>query len=144
ALSANWAERNNDGHLVLKKPNISVLVFEIILKFHQINGAEFMLEVWPYRYLLSESLVEDLLLCYLVPGAVPYYHTFPIRLGNVNFKIDSVIINKRNAPLFTKWLDKKDVDNKSSQKSTYNFNLLFRSSIDGFSAQTFHNKCDNK
>ncbi|CAG8836364.1 346_t:CDS:1, partial [Racocetra persica] len=31
AFSANWAEKNEDGHLVLKKPNINVLVFEIIL-----------------------------------------------------------------------------------------------------------------
>ncbi|KAF0449311.1 kelch-like protein 17 [Gigaspora margarita] len=78
-----------------------------LVRFHQINGAEFMLEVWPYRYLLSESLVEDLFLCYLVP-------------------------------------DKKAIDNKSSKKTPYNFNLLFRSSIDGLSAQTFHNKSDNK
>ncbi|KAF0434971.1 btb/poz domain-containing protein 19-like [Gigaspora margarita] len=41
ALSANWAERNNDGHLVLKKPNISVLVFEIILKYLYCGIADF-------------------------------------------------------------------------------------------------------
>ncbi|KAF0508119.1 btb/poz domain-containing protein 19-like [Gigaspora margarita] len=33
AFSSNWAERNNNGHLFLKKPNISALVFEIILKY---------------------------------------------------------------------------------------------------------------
>ncbi|CAG8817793.1 35764_t:CDS:1, partial [Racocetra persica] len=31
AFSVNWAERNNAGYLVLKKPNISALTIEIIL-----------------------------------------------------------------------------------------------------------------
>ncbi|CAG8816192.1 23770_t:CDS:1, partial [Gigaspora rosea] len=40
--------------------------------------------------------------------------------------------------------NKKDEGVKISKKIQYSFNLLFRSSIDGLSAQVFHHKCDNK
>ncbi|CAG8705942.1 19326_t:CDS:2 [Gigaspora margarita] len=248
AFSSNWAERNDNGHLVLKKPNISALVLEIILKylycgtvdiqsqkieiifeiltaadelgiqrlinsvqkllvqncykflksdpfkmlelitshnelndlkkvsletlnkhckdilrkdpikiFNFINNQEaskemkreeFMIEVWPFRHLLPDNLIEDILRYYLISGSVPHSNAFPIRLGNINIKfdikIDSVIINKRIALLLTKWIDEKTIVNKHSKKVIYNFNLLFRSSIDGFSSQIFHQKCDNK
>ncbi|CAG8828804.1 44909_t:CDS:1, partial [Gigaspora margarita] len=39
---------------------------------------------------------------------------------------------------------KKSIDDKTSKGSHYKFNLLFRSSLDGLSSQTFHRKCDNK
>ncbi|CAG8587717.1 3331_t:CDS:2, partial [Dentiscutata heterogama] len=249
AFSANWAERNNDGHLVLKKPNVRALVIEIILKylycgmlefqnqeneiilevliaadefglqklinsieefltkicykllqsdpikvidfiichnafdnlkkvyletfdknfkvflqqdpiktlektlhelvqlvrFHQINGEEFMLEVWPYRHLLPDSLIEDIFRCYLVSNAVPKCQSFTVRWGN--FKPDTVLINKEIASLLTKWVDRKAVDVidvKNLKGIRYNFNLIFRSSIDGFSSQTFHQKCNDK
>ncbi|RIB05857.1 hypothetical protein C2G38_562380 [Gigaspora rosea] len=113
-----------------------------IVRFHQMNREEFMSEVWPLRYLLPDNLIEDILSSYLIPGAIPHYNTFPVRWGN--FKIDSAFINKEAALLFTKWIDKKDVGVKSSKKIQYKFNLLFRSSIDGLSAQVFHHRCDNK
>ncbi|CAG8600439.1 36268_t:CDS:2, partial [Gigaspora margarita] len=61
-----------DPDLLFNSDEFPKTLYELIqlVRFHQINGAEFMLEVWPYRYLLSESLVEDLFLCYLVPGRV--------------------------------------------------------------------------
>ncbi|CAG8507248.1 15619_t:CDS:2 [Gigaspora margarita] len=100
-----------------------------VVRFHQMNREEFMSEVWPLRYLLPDNLTEDILSCYLIQGAIPHYNKFPVRWGN--FKIDSAFINKEAALLFTKWIDKKDVGVKSSKKIQYNFDLLFRSSIDG-------------
>ncbi|CAG8539459.1 36233_t:CDS:2 [Gigaspora margarita] len=32
-----------------------------LVRFHQINGEEFMFEIWPYRHLLSDNLIEDIL-----------------------------------------------------------------------------------
>ncbi|CAG8598103.1 13615_t:CDS:2 [Dentiscutata heterogama] len=247
AFSSNWAEKNDNGHLILKKPNISALVFEIILKylycgivdfqrrkneeilellvaadelgvqrlinsvqefliqncykflesdlikmlefvtchnnFNNLKKAflrtlirnckeflrrdpikllhfiihneefnkhrkafleqEFMLGVWPLRHLLFDNLIEDILRWYLVSGTIPLYRAFPVRWGN--FKIDSDLINKNVALLFTKWIDKNIIiDLKTSKKIRYKFNLLFRSSVDGFSSQIFHYKCDNK
>ncbi|CAG8504640.1 9817_t:CDS:2, partial [Racocetra fulgida] len=113
-----------------------------LVRFHQINREEFMLEVWPFKNLLPDDLIEDILRCYLVSGAVPHYQPFKVRLGNS--EVDSVLINKRIALLFTTWIDKKISDDKTSKKIRYNFNLLFRSSRDGLSSFTFHQKCDNK
>ncbi|KAF0412820.1 btb/poz domain-containing protein 19-like [Gigaspora margarita] len=119
-----------------------------LVRFHQMKREEFMIEVWPFRHLLPDNLIEDILRYYLISGSVPHSNAFPIRLGNINIKfdikIDSVIINKRIALLLTKWIDEKTIVNKQSKKVIYNFNLLFRSSIDGFSSQIFHQKCDNK
>ncbi|CAG8670212.1 12378_t:CDS:2 [Dentiscutata heterogama] len=268
AFSSNWAIRNNNGHLVLKKPNISALVFEIILKylycgivdfqsqnneiilellvaadelgiqrlinsvkeflskncgkflqpdpikmldtvichnvfdnlknvylktfnenyrdflqkdpikllhfiirreefseliklsleiicenpklifnsneFHQIIGEEFMCEVWPSRHLLPDSLIEDIFRCYLVSSAVPKYHAFPVRWGNINIILDSVLVNKKFIFLLTKWIDNKAIDDTNQKEFRYKFNLLFRSSIHGLTSQIFHQKCDNK
>ncbi|RIB19596.1 hypothetical protein C2G38_2035923 [Gigaspora rosea] len=119
-----------------------------LVRFHQMKREEFMVEVWPFRHLLPDKLIEDILRYYLISGSVPHSNAFPIRLGNINIKIDikidSVIINKKIALLLTKWIDEKTIDNKYSKKISFNFNLLFRSSIDGFSSQIFHQKCDNK
>ncbi|CAG8825384.1 549_t:CDS:1, partial [Gigaspora rosea] len=104
----------------------------------------FMLEVWPFRHLLHDNLIEETLCSYLVSSDASLYHSFPIRIGNINVKIDSVIINKRTASLLAKWIDKKAIDDKDSKEIKYNFNLLLRGSVDGFSSQAFHQKCDNK
>ncbi|RIB14384.1 hypothetical protein C2G38_2096025 [Gigaspora rosea] len=103
---------------------------------------EFMPEVWKYRHLLSEHLIEDILTCFLDSDTKPSYNPFLIRWGN--FKIDSVLINKDIALLLTKWIDKKTIDDKTSKGFHYKFNLIFRSSLDGLSSQAFHRKCDNK
>ncbi|CAG8582564.1 698_t:CDS:1 [Dentiscutata heterogama] len=95
----------------------------------------FITKVWPFRRLLPDNLTEDVLRCHLVSGAAPLYNVFPARSCS---KIDSVIINKEILQLFTKWI------NKNSKEILYEFNLLFRSSRDGFSSYTFHQKCDNK
>ncbi|CAG8799356.1 17665_t:CDS:1, partial [Racocetra persica] len=116
-----------------------------------INGKEFVLKVWPFRNLLPDNLIEDILRCYLISNAVPLYNVFPIRLGNINVKIESVIINKKIVLLLTKWIDGKTINDKSSKETRYKFNLLFRSGY-GFLARifyhkshkTFHQKCDNK
>ncbi|RIB23404.1 hypothetical protein C2G38_2242706 [Gigaspora rosea] len=109
-----------------------------LVRFHQINGEEFMLEVWPFRHLLPDDLIEDIFRCYLVSHAVPHYHAFPARW--CNFKVDSVLINKKIVLLLTGWIDKIS----EFEEFRYKFNLLFRSSRDGLSSQTFHQKCDNK
>ncbi|KAF0424047.1 btb/poz domain-containing protein 19-like [Gigaspora margarita] len=113
-----------------------------LIRFYQMDHKEFMPEVWKFKYLLSEHLIEDILTCFLDSDTKPSYNSFLIRWGN--FKIDSVLINRDIALLLTKWIDKKTIDDKTSKGSHYKFNLLFRSSLDGLSSQTFHRKCNNK
>ncbi|KAF0424043.1 btb/poz domain-containing protein 19-like [Gigaspora margarita] len=113
-----------------------------LIRFYQIDHKKLMPEVWKYKHLLSEHLIEDILTCFLDSDTKPSYNPFLIRWGN--FKIDSELINKDIALLLTKWIDKKTIDDMTSKGSHYKFNLLFRSSLDGLSSQAFHRKCDNK
>ncbi|CAG8692366.1 20984_t:CDS:2 [Cetraspora pellucida] len=122
-----------------------------LVRFHQIIGKEFVLEVWPFRHLLPDNLIEDVLRCYLISDTAPLYNAFPVRLGNINVKIDSVIINKKIVLLLTKWIDGKTINDKSSKETRYKFNLLFRSGHGFFarifyqkSHKIFHQKCDDK
>ncbi|CAG8634367.1 7272_t:CDS:2 [Cetraspora pellucida] len=119
----------------------------LLVRFHQIDKGDFISKVWPFRRLLSDDLIEDILRCHLVSGAVPLYNVLPARgCASDCFKIDqisSVLINEEIARMFVKWIT-KTTDNKSLKKVHYSFNLLFRSSRDGFSSYTFHQRCDNK
>ncbi|CAG8754047.1 25123_t:CDS:2, partial [Gigaspora rosea] len=124
---------NSDEYVSLEKG---------VLIFHQINGEEFMFEVWPYRHLISDNLIEDILHYFLVSNAVSHYNVFPVRWGNI--KLDTVLVNKNFILLLSKWIDKKIIDDKSLKEIRYDFNLLFRSSIDGYSSRIFHQRCDNK
>ncbi|CAG8634350.1 7271_t:CDS:2 [Cetraspora pellucida] len=106
----------------LRKDPINILHFIIHHEtFHELrkvtlDAIYFMFDVWPFRHLLPDNLIEDILRCYLVSTAIPLYHGFPARSGNVNLKIDSVLINKKIALLFTKWIDKKSIDDENSRK----------------------------
>ncbi|CAG8545698.1 5613_t:CDS:2 [Scutellospora calospora] len=115
-----------------------------LVRFHQMDREEFMHEVWPFRNLLPDYLIEDILRCYLVSGVVPLYHKFQIRWGNI--KIDSgILINKEIVQLFEVWIGNQGVNYYDLNKIQYDYKLLFRSSVDGgFSSQAFHQKCDNK
>ncbi|CAG8764381.1 3745_t:CDS:1, partial [Racocetra fulgida] len=112
------------------------------IRFYQFERQEFIPEVWAYKHLLPDKLTEDVLRCYLDSNAKPLYYTYPIRWGN--FKIDSVLMNKQAALALAKLIDKESADGTTSKGSRYHFNLLYRSSLDGLSAQVFHQKCDKK
>ncbi|RIB20346.1 hypothetical protein C2G38_2081002 [Gigaspora rosea] len=131
--------KNEDNIDILNKTLNELIQF---IRFYQMDHKEFMPEVWKHKHLLSEHLIEDILTCFLDSDFKPLYNPFLIRWGN--FKIDSVLINKDIALLLMKWIDKETINNKASKGFRYNFNLLFRSSLDGLSSKTFHQKCDNK
>ncbi|CAG8612543.1 17592_t:CDS:1 [Gigaspora rosea] len=113
-----------------------------LIRFYQIDRKEFIHVIWDHKHLLSEQLFKDLIHCLIDPDAKPLYNPFLIRWGN--FKIDSELVNREIALILTNWINKKTTNNKASKGFQYNFNLLFRSSLDGLSSQTFHRKCDNK
>ncbi|KAF0508120.1 kelch-like protein 17 [Gigaspora margarita] len=71
-----------------------------VVRFHQINGEEFMLKVWPYKHLLPDNLVGDLLRCYLVSNPEPHHHLFPIRLGHVTNSNYAVYCHNDYGPTF--------------------------------------------
>ncbi|CAG8661165.1 7462_t:CDS:2, partial [Racocetra fulgida] len=113
-----------------------------LVRFHQIDRKEFVPEVWTYKHLLPDHLIEDIIRCYLDSDARPMHHAFLIRWGN--FKIISELIDKEIALILTKWIDKKTVDEEISKGFKYHLNLIFKSSVDGLSSQNFHRNCDHK
>ncbi|CAG8522902.1 7086_t:CDS:2 [Cetraspora pellucida] len=132
-------DKENDAINILKE-TLGELIK--LIRFYQMDHKEFIPEVWEYMSILPKDLVKDVLRCYLDSDVKPFYEPFLIRWGN--FKIDSILINKEIALLLMKWIDKKSIDDKNIKGFKYKFNLLFRSSLDGFSSQVFHRKCDNK
>ncbi|GBB89309.1 hypothetical protein RclHR1_00160025 [Rhizophagus clarus] len=111
-----------------------------LIRFHDISSKEFFHKVLPYQYLLPERLRQEILRFYLV-GDIRQIGTLPSRtLCNAD-ELDSNIINAKYLALFARWMDKKD---KVLKRMSQNFNLILRGSRDGFDADTFHLKCDNK
>ncbi|CAG8588960.1 21377_t:CDS:10, partial [Gigaspora rosea] len=132
-------DTNNEAIKILKETLHELIKF---IRFYQMDRKDFIPEVWDYKEILPNDLIKDILHCYLDSDIKPLHQPFLIRWGN--FKIDSVLINKEIALLLTKWIDKKSSDDKTSKGFRYNFNLLFRCSVDGASSKTFHQKCNNK
>ncbi|PKC72794.1 BTB-domain-containing protein [Rhizophagus irregularis] len=62
----------------------------------------------------------------------PKLTTLPPRIG----KFDSKIIKPKLAKIILKWINKEDF-----WISRYDFNLIYRGSIDGISTESFKNKC---
>ncbi|POG76867.1 hypothetical protein GLOIN_2v1553358, partial [Rhizophagus irregularis DAOM 181602=DAOM 197198] len=74
----------------------------------------------------------------------PRTNLAPSRKPNLKFKLDSTLIESKHIPLFASWIDKKISSHYDSKNIPYEFNLLYRSSRDGFNFETFHRNCDNK
>jgi hypothetical protein len=73
-----------------------------------------------------------------VPSKKPVPQTIKIDLKN----IDSKIITNQHAELISKWIDKLKITDEL--KILYEFKLILRGSRDGFTAEKFHEICDNK
>ena len=61
-----------------------------------------------------------------------------------NLKLDSTLIQTNHIPLFASWINQKDSSHYNNKNIPYDFKLLYRSSRDGFNAESFHRNCDNK
>jgi hypothetical protein len=108
------------------------------IKFHNLSSDEFSEKVLPYRKILSEELYEDLLKHFLDSN------NQPIKKSRIpkETDIDSKIITFQHVELITKWIDKLEITDEI--KNTYKFKLLLRGSRDGFTADKFHEICDNQ
>ncbi|EXX50194.1 BTB/POZ domain-containing protein [Rhizophagus irregularis DAOM 181602=DAOM 197198] len=113
-----------------------------LIRFQDITSEDFSLNVLPYEDLLPKKLKHEILNSYLNPST-KRIDLLPSRMAFNIGKIDSLIINKKYMPLFASWIDRKNVA-YDLERVPYNFNLILRGSRDGFSASSFHNKCDDK
>ncbi|CAB4383854.1 unnamed protein product [Rhizophagus irregularis] len=112
-----------------------------LIRFYDIEPADFFYKVYCYKDILPQDLIHDLLEFHIVPNMKSKANLPPSRKSN---QIGSTLIGSRHIPLFASWIDKKDSLHYNKKNTPYNFNLLYRSSRDGIDTRSFHRNCDNK
>jgi hypothetical protein len=122
------------------------------IRFCEINSSEFYQMVRPFRSCLPDSLYEDLE-CFYYTGVQKESLTYL-----PNNAIRSCLVIQEQISIIANWIDgggqiirnnnynnnNNSNNNNNNNNLKYHFGLLLRGSIDGFSAEEFHKKCDNK
>jgi hypothetical protein len=113
-----------------------------LIRFYDMSSEDFLLKVYPFKVLLPEDLIDNVLTFHMAPSK------------KLNIKIessrrpksvyDSVIIKPQNFAIFSGWIERKNESYYTETNIPYTFNLLYRASRDGNTPAAFHAKCDNK
>ncbi|CAB5364854.1 unnamed protein product [Rhizophagus irregularis] len=120
----------------LSNVKLALKEFIPLIRFYDISREDFYLKVYPYKDLLPQDLLSDILRYHMVPNSTPMLNFKSTRIR----KVDSVLVNFNVFKLFMKWIDKKD--NNYGKNMPYQFILLLRGTRDGFDASKFHQLCD--
>jgi hypothetical protein len=110
-----------------------------LIRFYDINPADFFYKVYCYKEILPQDLIHNLLEFHIVPDMKPKTNVMSSRRP----KLDSTLIESNHIPLFASWIDRKD-SSYDKYDNPYEFKLLYNSDRDGFNASSFHKNCDNK
>ncbi|GBB91635.1 hypothetical protein RclHR1_00190048 [Rhizophagus clarus] len=117
-----------------------------LIRFFSLSSEEFVQKVHPYKKLLKSQLYEELFMSYLDPNIEPSDNISLPRYKN-DVIINSNIVNLNIVSLISRWIDKKDIENKYAYTRElylpYEFKLLLRGSRDGFTPKMFHELCDD-
>jgi hypothetical protein len=117
----------------------SIHKFIPLIRFYDIEPADFFYKVYCYKEILPRDIVHNLLEFHIVPNIKSKTNVTP----TWKFKIDSALIKSKHIPLFASWIDRKD-SSYNKNDIPYEFKLLYHSDRDGFNAASFHKNCDNK
>src|SRR5439155_14509617 len=98
---ANWSK---DDIIKIER---SLHRFIPLIRFYDIEPADFFYKVYKYKDVLPQDLIHDLLEFHIVPDIKPKVDVTPSR---VKLELDSTIIKSKHIPLFASWIDKKDSD----------------------------------
>ncbi|EXX74624.1 uncharacterized protein OCT59_016635 [Rhizophagus irregularis] len=116
------------------------------IRFYNLTSKEFLDKILPYEQILPKELYKDLLKAFISlsdPNSKPSDKSKPRIPKKIDSKnINSKIITFQHSELISKWIDRLEITDMLT--SSYEFNLLFRSSRDGFNAKKFHECCDNQ
>ncbi|GBC05836.1 hypothetical protein RclHR1_06460007 [Rhizophagus clarus] len=112
-----------------------------LIRFYDIEPADFFYKVYRYKDVIPQDLISDLLEFHIVPNMKPQTNTAPAR--NLGLKLESTLIDSKHVSLFASWIDRKD-SHYNKKNNPYYFKLLHSSNKDGFNTDTFHKNCDNK
>ncbi|RIB07198.1 hypothetical protein C2G38_2252777 [Gigaspora rosea] len=117
-----------------------------LVRMFQISSNDFHSKVMPYKDIIPNTLFEDVMKYHMVPDCPRPISLMPSRRGG----IESNLLRARHAALISSWMDRNDLNpfyNTTSipyeySNIPYEFKLLVRGTRDGFSPQSFHNRCD--
>ncbi|GBC51957.1 hypothetical protein GLOIN_2v1534759 [Rhizophagus irregularis DAOM 181602=DAOM 197198] len=123
----------------LSNVKLALKEFIPLIRFYDISREDFYLKVYPYKDLLPQDLLSDILRYHMVPNSTPMLNFKSTRIR----KVDSVLVNFNVFKLFMKWIEKKD-NNYNGKIAPFQFILLLRGTRDGFDASKFHQLCDSK
>ncbi|CAB4376298.1 unnamed protein product [Rhizophagus irregularis] len=107
-----------------------------LIRFYAISLEDYNNKVKSYEQILPKELREEISKFHLEPE--PSLNFLPRRF------VDSTIISRKHVAIFANRIAKRDRGKYKNCKVSYKFNLLFRASKDGNTAESFHAKCDNK
>ncbi|GES98951.1 carbohydrate-binding module family 13 protein [Rhizophagus clarus] len=116
------------------------------IKFYNLTSDEFLSKVLPYKKILSEELLDDLIRHFMNPSNRS-------EEDNSNH-IDSNIITYQHAELILRWINTnrsntytsmlKRLIYRDTTDTTQKFKLLLRGTWDGFTPEKFHEICDGQ
>ncbi|GBC03097.1 hypothetical protein RclHR1_00050005 [Rhizophagus clarus] len=135
SISQDPTQWNNDEVTIMER---TIHKFVSLIRFYHISMESFVTKVYPFKVILPENLINDMLLFY-AKNDQPNEDKRPPRQSKCI--VDSVIINQNHIAIFANWIYRKV---NISEYIHYNFHLLYRASRDGNTSKAFHEKCDNK
>ncbi|RGB30653.1 hypothetical protein C1646_817801 [Rhizophagus diaphanus] len=119
--------------------------FVPLIRFCHISPENFATRVYPFREIIPNNLVNSMVQFHMTQNQQYNNDRRPPR-KLVN---NSVIVGLQHFAIFSSWIEKKDASYYNERNIPYEFNLLYRASIDEnthafHTSDAFHDKCDNK
>jgi hypothetical protein len=140
-LSSDPSCYSNDDFNALKNTLHQCVTF---VKFAGFTPKEFLNKVYPYKEIIPEELYENSIKYFLNNDYITTSEKSERQtVKEIGLKsLDSIIITIQHAKIISKWIDRIGI--MDNLENSYEFKLIFRGSRDGFTAQKFHEICDNK
>ncbi|GBC07375.1 hypothetical protein RclHR1_07410011 [Rhizophagus clarus] len=113
-----------------------------LIRFYQLTSEDFLLKVYPFKVLLPEDLIDNVLTFHMAPSKKSNINTGSPR--KPKHVLDSVIIGPQHLAIFSSWIEKKNELYYTETNIPYKFNLLYRANRDGNTPAVFHAKCEDK
>ncbi|CAB4381434.1 unnamed protein product [Rhizophagus irregularis] len=127
---------------------LEIILHDLIphIRWFQIPSKLFWRKINQFEAIFPKQLYKDIIGYYCDPDTPPTNAILPLRhnLSNIDFIIDSVLIERDHISIIASWIDKKEKSFYNTRNTPYLFKLLYRASRDGFEAAKFHELCDNK
>ncbi|KAG9294346.1 hypothetical protein G9A89_001851 [Geosiphon pyriformis] len=108
-----------------------------LIDFEHMSSRDFYDGVWPYRALLPEGRLDEIIRFHMKPEVYPKGVTLASRL-----QFDSALIRPLHVAMLASWIDRLGQKRYLLEETPYRFQLLLRGTRDGFDSETFHKKCD--